>query len=108
VAGAPADNLPLIPNTQPGIRTMRIRPKAVSTRTASMTRTHRGLLIIPTLAMAACGGGGGGGSGGESAAVAQPPAGAPADATPWQVRPAEPCAADSTGAGCPADTASTR
>jgi hypothetical protein len=85
---------------------MHIHRAAVPIRLASMTRTHRGLLIIPTLAMWACGGGEPRGIGGESAAVAVPPARPPTDATPWQVHPAEPCGTDSTGP-CPAGTTGT-
>ena len=85
---------------------MQIRRAALPIRTASMTRTHRGLLIIPMIAMWACGGGEERGTGGESAAVAVPPVRPPADATPWQVRPEEPCGTDSA-APCPAGTTGT-
>jgi hypothetical protein len=49
-----------------------------------MPRTHRRLLILPALTLAACGG-----SGGQNEAApgsAAPPAEKPADAAPWQVR----------------------
>lgn len=44
-----------------------------------MSRMHRRLLIVPLVVLAACGGR-------RDAEKAEPPAGAPADATPWQVR----------------------
>jgi glucose/arabinose dehydrogenase len=66
-----------------------------------MTRMRILLLAAPALALAACGGGRGAAREPAPAAAIPAPTGRPADATPWQLRPAPPCARDNGGITLP-------
>ncbi|HEV3049561.1 MAG TPA: PQQ-dependent sugar dehydrogenase [Longimicrobium sp.] len=62
-----------------------------------MTRMRLALLAVPALALAACSGGRGAAQNPGSSASIPAPTGRPADASPWQTRPAPRCDRDNGG-----------
>jgi glucose/arabinose dehydrogenase len=66
-----------------------------------MTRMRPALLAVAALVLAACGAGRGAVQNPDSTAGIPAPTGRAADATPWQTRPAPPCARDNGGITLP-------